>query len=347
MRRSLYLKDDDYRLSFLYGTSPPSPLHRSRPRTDRDRGAWPLYVSIHATTRPCGPAAPQPRGATSLRWLARSSTPASRSTARSCVPRRQTTARARRHAARDPRPYPRSPPPRSSRSGSARTPPRRACGHHRGRGRDRPRPGRDLQARFVDALGRRLIYAADEYYLLAGRPFPERSPTTGSPSTRTESGSPAPSSPRSTGPSPATRAADAGSARVLRLGRRRTPHRVPRPARRLVDATRDAGAPVGIVTGGTGRGPRTGSSRRCRAAPVSRSGSSRSPTGSSAETSPSRPLTARRRRRRARRRTRATATCPRRRAVPGPVPRRTDPRRPAPPGGGRRHRRGVAHRALT
>jgi NifB/MoaA-like Fe-S oxidoreductase len=28
------------------------------------------------------------------------------------------------------------------------------------------------QARFVAALGRRLVYAADEYYLLAGRPFP-------------------------------------------------------------------------------------------------------------------------------------------------------------------------------
>jgi NifB/MoaA-like Fe-S oxidoreductase len=29
------------------------------------------------------------------------------------------------------------------------------------------------QARFVDASGRRLVYAADEYYLLAGRPFPD------------------------------------------------------------------------------------------------------------------------------------------------------------------------------
>ena len=28
------------------------------------------------------------------------------------------------------------------------------------------------QARFLDALGRRLVFAADEYSLLAGRPFP-------------------------------------------------------------------------------------------------------------------------------------------------------------------------------
>jgi NifB/MoaA-like Fe-S oxidoreductase len=29
------------------------------------------------------------------------------------------------------------------------------------------------QERFVDALGRRMVFAADEYYLMAGRPFPE------------------------------------------------------------------------------------------------------------------------------------------------------------------------------
>src|SRR3984893_2190175 len=72
MRRSLYLKDDDYRLSFLYGHF--TTLTRF---TEADlarvltEGLGPLYVSIHAT-------APQlraqllrnRRGATSLRWLA-------------------------------------------------------------------------------------------------------------------------------------------------------------------------------------------------------------------------------------------------------------------------------------
>ncbi|MFM7508938.1 MAG: DUF512 domain-containing protein [Actinomycetota bacterium] len=71
MRRSLYLKDDDYRLSFLYGNF--TTLTRFT-EADLERvlmeGLAPLYVSIHATD-------PQVRadllrnrrGATSLRWL--------------------------------------------------------------------------------------------------------------------------------------------------------------------------------------------------------------------------------------------------------------------------------------
>src|SRR3954454_19309044 len=71
MRRSLYLKDDDYRLSFLYGNF--TTLTRfteadfERVLTER---LSPLYVSIHATdpdvrTRLLR----NRRGATSLRWL--------------------------------------------------------------------------------------------------------------------------------------------------------------------------------------------------------------------------------------------------------------------------------------
>ena len=71
MRRSLYLKDDDYRLSFLYGNF--TTLTRFT-EADLERviteGLSPLYVSIHATD-------PQVRaellrnrrGAMSLRWL--------------------------------------------------------------------------------------------------------------------------------------------------------------------------------------------------------------------------------------------------------------------------------------
>ena len=33
-------------------------------------------------------------------------------------------------------------------------------------------PSTRWQERFVDALGRRMVFAADEYYLMAGRPFP-------------------------------------------------------------------------------------------------------------------------------------------------------------------------------
>lgn len=71
MRRSLYLKDDDYRLSFLYGNFTTltrfTELDAERVITER---LSPLYVSIH-TTDPNLRAAMlrNPRGATSLRWL--------------------------------------------------------------------------------------------------------------------------------------------------------------------------------------------------------------------------------------------------------------------------------------
>src|SRR5271163_394839 len=71
MRKSLYLKDDDYRLSFLYGNFTTltrfTELDAERVLTER---LSPLFVSIHSTD-------PQvraemlrnPKGATSLRWL--------------------------------------------------------------------------------------------------------------------------------------------------------------------------------------------------------------------------------------------------------------------------------------
>ncbi len=71
LRKSLYLKDDDYRLSFLYGNFTTltrfTELDLSRVVEER---LGPLYVSIHATdpevrTRMLR----NPRGATSLRWL--------------------------------------------------------------------------------------------------------------------------------------------------------------------------------------------------------------------------------------------------------------------------------------
>ncbi len=71
MRKSLYLKDDDYRLSFLYGNFTTltrfTELDAERVITER---LGPLFVSIHATD-PAVRAAMlrNPRGATSLRWL--------------------------------------------------------------------------------------------------------------------------------------------------------------------------------------------------------------------------------------------------------------------------------------
>src|SRR5450759_2808940 len=64
MRRSLYLKDDDYRLSFLYGNF--TTLTRFT-EADLERviteGLGPLYVSIHATDPARRPQLPRPRRA--------------------------------------------------------------------------------------------------------------------------------------------------------------------------------------------------------------------------------------------------------------------------------------------
>jgi putative radical SAM enzyme (TIGR03279 family) len=71
LRRSLYLKDDDYRLSFLYGnfTTLTRFTEADLERVITERLS-PLHVSIH-TTDPARRAAMlrNPRGATSLRWL--------------------------------------------------------------------------------------------------------------------------------------------------------------------------------------------------------------------------------------------------------------------------------------
>jgi putative radical SAM enzyme (TIGR03279 family) len=71
MRRSLYVKDDDFRLSFLYGNY--TTLTRfTEFDLERvlDEGLSPLYVSIHSTNPDLrAEMLRNPRGATSLRWL--------------------------------------------------------------------------------------------------------------------------------------------------------------------------------------------------------------------------------------------------------------------------------------
>src|SRR6516165_6488461 len=71
MRRSLYLKDDDYRLSFLYGNFTTltrfTELDAERILTER---LGPLFVSIHTTDPELRAGMLRnPKGATSLRWL--------------------------------------------------------------------------------------------------------------------------------------------------------------------------------------------------------------------------------------------------------------------------------------
>jgi putative radical SAM enzyme (TIGR03279 family) len=71
MRRSLYLKDDDYRLSFLYGNFTTltrfTELDAERILTER---LGPLFVSIHTTDPELrAHMLRNPKGGTSLRWL--------------------------------------------------------------------------------------------------------------------------------------------------------------------------------------------------------------------------------------------------------------------------------------
>jgi putative radical SAM enzyme (TIGR03279 family) len=177
LRRSLYLKDDDYRLSFLYGNF--TTLTRFI-EADLERvvgeGLSPLYVSIHATD-------PQVRadmlrnrrGATSLRWLRalldhavevhgqvvvcpgvndgavlddtltgvldRYAELASLCVVPLGVSRFNNEGRMRPH----------------TRAEAAAVV---DCVH-------------DWQDVFAAVLGHRMVYAADEYYLLAERPFPD------------------------------------------------------------------------------------------------------------------------------------------------------------------------------
>lgn len=176
LRRSLYLKDDDYRLSFLYGNF--TTLTRFT-EADLERvvaeGLSPLYVSIHATDPDVRAAMLRNRrGATSLRWLRAlldhgitvhgqvvvcpgvndgavlddtligvlDQYP---ELATVCVvplgvSRYSAEARMRAHTAAE----------------AAAV----------------IDVVEDWQGEFSALLGRRLVFAADEYYLLAGRPFP-------------------------------------------------------------------------------------------------------------------------------------------------------------------------------
>src|SRR5512132_1470834 len=176
LRRSLYLKDDDYRLSFLYGNF--TTLTRFT-EADLERvvseGLSPLYVSIHATDPEVRAAMLRNRrGATSLRWLRalldhgvavhgqvvvcpgvndgavlddtlagvldRFSALASVAVVPLGVSRHNHEARMRPHT-----------PDEAAAVVDAVA---------------------DWQDVYLATLGRRLVFAGDEYYLLAERPFP-------------------------------------------------------------------------------------------------------------------------------------------------------------------------------
>ena len=176
MRRSLYTRDDDYRLSFLYGNF--TTLTRfTEADLERvvDEGLSPLWVSIHATDPDVrARMLRNRRGATSLRWLRAlldhgvevhgqvvvcpgvNDGPILDDTLTGILDRFPELATV-------------------------------ACvplGVSRFNVEAAMRPHTEAEARhvvdlveryqqiFLQVLGRRLVYAADEYYLLAGRSFP-------------------------------------------------------------------------------------------------------------------------------------------------------------------------------
>jgi putative radical SAM enzyme (TIGR03279 family) len=176
LRSSLYLKDDDYRLSFLYGNF--TTLTRFT-EADLERvlleGLSPLNVSIHATDPEVRAAMLRNRrGATSLRWLRAlldhgvavhgqvvvcpgvNDGAVLEDTLTGVLDQYPELASlclvplgvSRYNTEPDMRP------------------------HTRAEAEAVVDAAAEWQAVYLAALGRRLVHAADEYYLLAGRPFP-------------------------------------------------------------------------------------------------------------------------------------------------------------------------------
>ncbi|MBW3536933.1 MAG: DUF512 domain-containing protein [Actinobacteria bacterium] len=177
LRKSLYVKDDDYRLSFLYGNF--TTLTRFT-EADLERvvteGLGPLYVSIHATDPDLrARMLRNRRGATSLRWLRAlldhgvevhgqivvcpelNDGEALDDTLAGIMdrfPEMATVAAVPLGVSR----YSKEAALRPHTAAEARA----VCATI-----DR------WQDAFLAGIGRRMVFAADEYYLLAARPFPE------------------------------------------------------------------------------------------------------------------------------------------------------------------------------
>ena len=353
MRRSLYLKDDDYRLSFLYGNfTTLTRFTELDARADPDRAARPA-VRLHPRHRPrrSGPRMlrnPQGRHQPALAEVLldgghRGARPDRR------LPRGQ------RRGLRSRTPWPAS-------STATRHWPRVACRAPRGqpvlqRARDaaahhgtRPRAVIDTvdewQRLFRSALGRRMVFAADEYYLLAERDLPPGSALRRVPPARERHRAwPAPSWRPSRGPGPTARVGCATGSSP-----RSTPHPPRATGRRRLPVGPAEARRAGPVTVLTGDLRRPGARSAAGLPPAGRRrASSRAPTTSSAgnigvaglltgEDLAARP------RRRARR---AALPAPRRLPERGPIPRRPDPGRPAPARRGGAHRRARSLRART
>jgi NifB/MoaA-like Fe-S oxidoreductase len=177
LRRSLYLKDDDYRLSFLYGnfTTLTRFTEADLERVVTERLS-PLYVSIHATDPEVrADMLRNRRGATSLRWLRALLDHGVEVHGQVVVCPGVNDGRVLDDTL----------------AGVLDRYPELASlcvvplGVSRFNKEDRMRPHTQAEAEtvvdavsdwqdvFRHAVGRRLVFAADEYYLLADRPFPD------------------------------------------------------------------------------------------------------------------------------------------------------------------------------
>ncbi len=185
MRRSLYTKDDDYRLSFLYGNFTTltrfTELDFERVVSER---LSPLFVSIHATDPDVRSSLLRNRrGATSLRWLSALLDAGIEVHGQVVVcpgvndgDVLEATLTAILES------YPALATAGVVPLGVSDFTTEAAMRAHT---TDEAAAVVDLveryQGLFAEVLGRRLVYAADEYYLLAGRPFPPASAYDGFP----------------------------------------------------------------------------------------------------------------------------------------------------------------------
>ena len=176
LRRSLYLKDDDYRLSFLYGNF--TTLTRFT-EADLERvvteNLSPLHVSIHSTD----PALRarmlrNERGATSLRWLRALLDHGIEVRGQVVVCPGVNDGRALDDTlAGVLDEYPELAALAVVPLGVSRFNPEQAMRPHTSTEAGAVVDAvEDWQEVYAAALGRRLVHAADEYYLLAERPFP-------------------------------------------------------------------------------------------------------------------------------------------------------------------------------
>ena len=177
MRRSLYLKDDDYRLSFLYGnfTTLTRFTEADLERVITERLS-PLHVSIHATDPAMrSQMLKNPRGGMSLRWLralldndivVRGQVVVCPGVNDGAILDDTLAGVLDQYPELDSIAVVPLGISKFNRESSMRR-------HTFAEAQDVVDTVADWQDVFVATLGKRMVYAADEYYLMADRPFPD------------------------------------------------------------------------------------------------------------------------------------------------------------------------------